>query len=171
MLMCSLWQLPVIFWCENNGIAQHSTLESLFPGDRISKLAAGYNMPSLVVDGQDVFACGEAALQAIEHVRAGKGPIFVECLTLRSQEHNVGGLNHDGPTPRDQAVMEQWKAEKDPLRLAEVVLLKNKVLNQDEIDRIKQEAEGEADAMEAFSEASPKAMPSVESLMSAVYAA
>jgi len=171
MLLCSLWQLPVVFWCENNGIAQHSTLESLFPGEHISQLAAGYKMPSMVVDGQDLFACAEAALQAIEHVRSGKGPIFVECLTLRSQEHNVGGLNNDGPTPRDQAVMDQWKAEKDPLRLAEAELLKKRVLSRKQVDRIKQDAEREADEMEAFSEASPKAVPSVESLMAAVYAA
>jgi pyruvate dehydrogenase E1 component alpha subunit len=171
MLMCSLWQLPVIFWCENNGIAQHSTLASLFPGDHISQLAAGYKMPSIVVDGQDLFACGEAALRAIDHARTGKGPIFVECMTLRSQEHNVGGLNNDGPTPRDQALMDRWKAEKDPLRLAEAVLLKKKIVTKGAIDRIKQEAESEADAMEAFSEASAKATPTVESLMSAVYAA
>lgn len=171
MLMCSLWRLPVIFWCENNGMAQHSTLASLFPGEHISQLAAGYRMPSMVVDGQDLFACGEAALQAIGHVRAGNGPIFVECMTLRSQEHNVGGLNNDGPTPRDQALMDDWKAEKNPLRLAEGVLLKEQVLVQEVMDRIKQEAERGADEMEAFSDASPKATPSVESLMSAVYAA
>lgn len=171
MLMCSLWKLPVIFWCENNGMAQHSTLASLFPGEHISKLAAGYQMPSMVVDGQDLFACAEAALQAIEHVRSGQGPIFVECLTLRSQEHNVGGLNNDGPTPRDQGLMEKWKAEKDPLLLAQAVLLKEKVLTPEAIERIKQAAEQEAEAMEAFADASPKATPTVESLMSAVYAA
>ncbi len=171
MLMCSLWQLPVIFWCENNGIAQHSTLSSLFPGERISQLAAGYKMPSMVVDGQDLFACGEAALQAIDHVRGGSGPIFVECMTLRSQEHNVGGLNNDGPTPRDQALMDKWKSERNPLLLAEAALLKAKALSLEQIDFIKQEAEREAEAMEAFSDASPKAMPTVESLMSAVYAA
>lgn len=171
MLMSSLWQLPVIFWCENNGIAQHSTIASLFPGDRISQLAAGYKMPSMVVDGQDLFACGEAALQAIEHVRGGKGPIFIECVTLRAHEHNVGGLNNDGPVPRDRKLMDSWRAEKDPLHLAEAVLLKKGILNQERIDSIKQEAEREADSMEAFSDASPKATPSVESLMSAVYAA
>ncbi len=171
MLMSSLWQLPVIFWCENNGIAQHSTLSSLFPGDHISQLAAGYKIPASVVDGQDVFACAEVALNAIEHVRAGRGPIFVECMTYRSQEHNVGGLNNDGPTPRDQALMDQWKIEKNPLALAEQVLLNKKILSQKDVERIKQEAEAEADAMEAFSEASPKTMPSIESLMSAVYAA
>lgn len=171
MLMSSLWKLPVIFWCENNGIAQHSTLSTLFPGEHISQLAAGYKIPAVVVDGQDLFACAEAALEALDHVRSGKGPIFVECMTYRSQEHNVGGLNNDGPTPREQALMDKWKVEKDPLALAGQVLLKEKILSKEDIERITQEAEVEADAMEAFSDASPKAMPTVESLMSAVYAA
>ncbi len=171
LLMCSLWQLPVVFWCENNGIAQHSTLASLFPGEHISQLAAGYKVPAIVVDGQDVFACAEAALQAIDHARSGKGPIFVECMTFRSQEHNVGGLNNDGAMPRDQALMEKWKLEKNPLLLAEAVLIKKKILARDEIDLIKQEADREADALEAFSEASPKATPAVDSLMTAVYSA
>lgn len=171
MLMSANWQLPVIFWCENNGIAQHSKMSALFPGEHISQLAAGYRIPAVVVDGQDLFACAETALTAIEHVRSGKGPIFVECMTLRSQEHNVGGLNNEGPKPREQALMDKWKAEKDPLMLAAAVLLKKKVLTQEGIDRIKQDAERYADEMEAFSDASPKAMPSVESLLSAVYAA
>lgn len=170
LLMSSLWRLPVIFWCENNGIAQHSKLEALFPGERISQLAAGYSIPVITADGQDVFACGEAALQALDHVRSGKGPIFVESFTYRSQEHNVGGLNNEGPVPRDQALMDQWKAEKDPLVLAEKVLLEKNVLSLDEIESIKQEAEREADTMEAFSDDSPKATPSIESLMSTVYA-
>lgn len=171
MLMCANWQLPVVFWCENNGIAQHTNMSDIFPGKRISQLAAGYGIPAIVVDGQDLFACAETALKAIEHVRGGGGPIFVECLTLRSQEHNVGGLNNEGPTPRDQALMDKWKVEKDPLLLATKALLKKRVLTQEEIDRIKQNAEHYADEMEAFSEASPKATPSVESLLSAVYAA
>lgn len=171
MLMCANWQLPVIFWCENNGIAQHTHISKLFPGEHISQLAAGYKIPTVVVDGQDLFACAEAALKAIEHTRSGKGPIFVECMTFRSQEHNVGGLNNEGPIPREQAVMDQWKVEKDPLMLAAKVLLKKKVLTGDEIERIKQDAERYADEMEAFSDASQKAMPSVESLLPTVYAA
>jgi len=171
MLMCSLWQLPVIFWCENNGMAQHSSIAALFPGEHISQLAPGYRIPVIVVDGQDLFACGAVALQAIEHVRGGKGPIFVECMTLRSQEHNVGGLNNEGPIPRDQALMDRWKAEKDPLLLAAKVLLAEKVLTEGEIDRIKQDADREADEVEAFCDASPKATPPVELLLPAVYAA
>ena len=170
MLMCANWQLPVIFWCENNGIAQHTKMSELFPGEHISQLAAGYKIPAIVVDGQDLFACAETAIKAIDHARSGKGPIFVECLTLRSQEHNVGGLNNEGPTPREQALMDKWKAEKDPLMLAAEMLLTKKVLTADEIDRIKQDAERDADEAESFSDSSPKALPSVESLLSAVYA-
>lgn len=170
MLMCSLWRLPVIFWCENNGMAQHSNLSSLFPGEHISQLAAGYKIPHIVVDGQDLFACGETALKAIDHVRNGKGPFFVECMTLRSQEHNVGGLNNEGPAPRDQLLMDQWKSEKDPLKLAAEVLLKKNILTSEGMEDIKKEAEREAQAIEEFSDASPKATPSIESLMSAIYA-
>ncbi|MFO1468043.1 MAG: thiamine pyrophosphate-dependent enzyme [Steroidobacteraceae bacterium] len=72
LLMCANWKLPVIFWCENNGIAQHSLLEHLFPVSDISKLAAGYAIPSMIVDGQDLFACGEAALTAIAHTRSAR---------------------------------------------------------------------------------------------------
>ena len=170
MLMCSLWKLPVIFWCENNGIAQHSSMSALFPGEHISQLAQGYRIPSMIVDGQDLFACGEAALQAIDHVRAEKGPIFVECMTFRAQEHNVGGLNNEGAVPRDQTTMDEWKSDKDPLVLAAAVLQRQQILTEEEIESIKESAERASEALEEFGEASAKATPSVDSLMSAVYA-
>lgn len=171
MLMTANWKLPVIFWCEANGMAQHSNVKDLFPGPNISSLAAGFGIPSKIVDGQDLFACAEAALFAIEHTRQGKGPIFIECKTLRVQEHSVGGVNYEGPIPRDKALMADWREKKDPLKLAAARLLKEKVLKQADIDRILSEAEKEADDIEAFCEASPKALPSIAEMQSAVYAA
>ncbi|MFA7282276.1 MAG: thiamine pyrophosphate-dependent dehydrogenase E1 component subunit alpha [Sterolibacterium sp.] len=170
MLMSANWQLPVIFWCEANGMAQHSNVKDLFPGPNISSLAAGFGIPSKIVDGQDLFACAEAALQAIDHVRQGDGPIFIECKTYRVQEHSVGGVNFEGPTQRDPKLMAEWRDSRDPLKLATVRLLKEKILKQKDIDRIISDAEKEADDMEAFCEASPKALPSVEELQLAVYA-
>lgn len=171
MLMCSNWKLPVVFWCEANGMMQHTNMKEAFPGSDISALAAGYGIPALVVDGQDLFACAEAALTALDNVRAGKGPIFVECKTLRAQEHSVGSVNHEGPTPRDPKLMVQWKAERDPLKRARARLIAEGLITSDEIERIQTGADAEADAMEAFAEASPKALPSIESLQAAVYAA
>jgi pyruvate dehydrogenase E1 component alpha subunit len=88
-------------------MAQHSSERDLFPGKDISALAAGYGIPATKVDGQDLFACAESALEAIAHVRAGKGPIFVECKTLRAQEHSVGGVNNEGPLKREQKLMDE----------------------------------------------------------------
>ena len=118
----------------------------------------------------EVITCGEVALKAIAHARKGKGPIFVELNVLRSQEHNVGGLNNEGATPRSQELMEEWKATRDPLKLAQSVVLKDKIFTQAEIDKIFADAEQEAEDMEQFSERSPKATPSVEELLAGVYA-
>jgi len=170
MLMAAKWRLPIIFWCENNGISQHSSIKDLFPGDRISALAAGYGIPASVVDGQDLFACGEAALKAIKHVRAGKGPVFVEAMTLRSQEHSVGGLNNEGVTPRDPALMAEWKETRNPLPLAIARALAEGLCTQADIDALQAAAEREMRDIEDFVDQSPKATPPVEELMQSVYA-
>jgi TPP-dependent pyruvate/acetoin dehydrogenase alpha subunit len=171
MLMAANWKLPIIFWCEANGMAQHSNIRDLFPGPDISSLAAGYGIPASIVDGQDLFACAEEALRAIEHTRLGSGPIFIECKTLRAQEHGVGHVNFEGPKPRDPKLMEEWKETRDPLKLASARLVQEKVLTQEDIDRIAAEVAQEAEDIEAFCEASPKALPSIAEMQAAVYAA
>lgn len=171
LLMSANWKLPVVFWCEANGMAQHSNVKDLFPGPNVSSLAAGFGIPSMIVDGQDLFACAEAALQALAHVRQGSGPIFVECKTYRVQEHSVGGVNYEGPNQRDPELMAKWKETLNPLALAAARLLAEKALTQEDIDQVKADAEQEADEVEAFCEASPKALPSVAEMQAAVYTA
>jgi TPP-dependent pyruvate/acetoin dehydrogenase alpha subunit len=170
LLVAANWALPIVFWCENNGMAQHSGAADIFPMPDISGLAAGFGIEAHVVDGQDVFDCAEMAHYAIESARSGQGPIFVECKTLRAQEHNVGGVNYEGKRARDPALMETWKTDRNPLRIAEEKLLADEVLTKTEIDRIREEVESECEEIEAFAEASPKAMPSIDDLQSAVYA-
>lgn len=164
------WGLPIVFWCENNGMAQHSPITDIFPIQDISRLAAAYGMPTKIVDGQDLFACGAAALEAIAHVRDGRGPIFIELKTLRSQEHNVGGLNYEGPRPRDPQLMEEWKTTRDPLKLAAAKLIEEGTLTADDVEQIRGAADQEADEIEAFCDQSPKATPAVEELLTSVFA-
>ena len=171
MLMSSLWSLPMIFWCENNGMAQHSAMEDIFPGKRVAPLAAGYGIPALEADGQDVFACAQAALSAIEHVKAGEGPILVEAVTLRAQEHSVGGVNYAGVAKRDALLMEEWKRDRDPLKLAARRLIDDGLATATELDAIAVQAEVEADEIEARCMADPKAVPPVQELLQSVYAA
>ncbi|RLA46571.1 MAG: thiamine pyrophosphate-dependent dehydrogenase E1 component subunit alpha [Gammaproteobacteria bacterium] len=168
--MASAWKLPAIFWCNNNGIAQHTELSNVYPIEDLSRVAAALDIPTMIVDGQDLFACGEAALKSIAHARAGNGPFFVEAKYLRAQEHNVGGLNTSGDAPRSQQLMDEWKEQRDPLKLATQQLLDDGILTHEEIEKIQNDAEAEADEIEAFAEQSPKALPSIEEQLAAVYA-
>jgi TPP-dependent pyruvate/acetoin dehydrogenase alpha subunit len=169
LLVAANWKLPIVFWCESNGMAQHSDISAVFPRHNISDLAGGFGIESHIVDGQDLFACAEMASMAVSHVRSGKGPIFIECKTLRAQEHSVGGVNYAGATPRDPKLMGTWKEQRHPLTLASNKLLEQQILTPEQVERIYTDAEAESDRMEAFAEASPKALPSIEEMLAGVY--
>lgn len=171
LIMAATGKLPVVFWCEANGIMQHTSMEAVYPTSDIADVIVGYGVPTLVVDGQDLFACAEAALTAIEHVRQGRGPFFVECKVLRAQEHNVGGVNYEGAIERDQKVMTAWKATRDPLKLARSALVESGILTTAEIARVQEAADLEAEEVVRFCESSAKATPDVKSLEREVYAA
>jgi len=84
----SVLHLPVIFVCGNNGLSTNTPLSVRQPkGHEIWKWAAGYGIASALVDGNDVFAVNEGAKKAVEHVRAGKGPYFLEATYFRARVH------------------------------------------------------------------------------------
>ncbi|MEY8251141.1 MAG: thiamine pyrophosphate-dependent enzyme, partial [Colwellia sp.] len=169
MLMAQNWKLPVIYWCENNGMAIFTTAKEMHPQENISSMALAYGMPAVVVDGQDVFACAEVALDAIAHARAGKGPMMVECKTQRYNEHDIG-------TPDLKGWQERTKEEHAKMRLREPVaiaterVLADELLTQNDIDAINQAALDEIQAVEDFADNSEIAKPTEEELMAAVFA-
>lgn len=169
LLMAQNWQLPVVFFCENNGMAIHSEFSEMHPTPHIATLADGYGMPSRIVDGMDVFAVGAVVLEALEHVRAGKGPILVEAKTERFREHDIGTPDLAGWEPRSEERHQQMR-ERDPLRIATEQVLVSKLLKQSEIDLIHEEARAEVEAAERFADESPIARPTEEELLAAVYA-
>ena len=169
MLMAANWKLPLIFFCENNGMAIHAATNDMHPTDNISSLAEGYNIPAVVVDGQDVFAVAEAVLDAIEYTRAGNGPTFIECKVLRFKEHDVGTPDLAGYVPRGSEVKEEMR-KREPVKLATERVLAEGVLSQEQIDQIHEEAKAEIIEIEQFADNSPVAEPTVEELLAAVYA-
>lgn len=90
MNLASLWKLPQIFVCENNGYAVTNPMSNAISIDSIAKRAAGYNMPGIQVDGNDVLAVYETAKKAVARARAGEGPTLIECMTTRCGGHYVG---------------------------------------------------------------------------------
>lgn len=115
--LASIWSLPVIFVCENNGYAISTSASYAVAGHSIANRAASYGMPGFAVDGQDVLAVREATTEAVKRARRGLGPSLIECLTYRFHGHTEGeeGL---GWRYRDQSEIEKAKA-RDPLILLE----------------------------------------------------
>ena len=169
MLMAMNWRLPIVFWCENNGMAIHSTAADMHPTEDISSLASGYGMPSVIVDGQDVFACAEVAIAAIERARSGEGPTFVEAKTMRFREHDIGTPDLARWSERTEEELQAMK-EREPLTLATKRVLKDKILTKAQVEEIEAEAKAEVEEAEAFAEASPLASNTREELLAAVYA-
>ncbi|WP_208025988.1 thiamine pyrophosphate-dependent dehydrogenase E1 component subunit alpha [Amycolatopsis acidicola] len=153
MNMASIWRLPVIYFCENNGYAVSVTsAESLSVPD-VAMRAAGYSMPGVVVDGQDVLAVFRATTEAVRRARAGEGPSLVEAKTYRFHEHAYGLVV---PQPyRDQQVVDSWFDTVDPITLFHDKLVGWGVLTADELRSLHEEVKSEVDASVEFARRSP----------------
>ena len=90
MNVASAWKLPVIFVNEMNCWASTTPYRTTCNTENISDRAVGYHVPGVIVDGQDVFAVYDAAVEAVERARNGEGPTFIEAKTYRIEGHYVG---------------------------------------------------------------------------------
>ena len=162
--MASLWKLPVIYFCENNGYAISTALEKSHAQTSIVKRADAYAMPGVLVDGQDVAAVYEATRAAVDRARGGDGPTLIEAKTYRFDEHNVGLLVRY-PYRRPEEI-ESHRTGRDPIRLYRQVLLADGFA-EGEVQAIEDEAAtAVADAIR-FAEESP--LPGPESLYEHMY--
>ncbi len=114
--MASIWKLPVIYVCENNGYAVMTSIEYSHGQTSVARRADGYGIPGVAVDGQDVAAVYEAAREAVERARRGEGPTLIEAITHRFEEHSVG-LVIPGEPYRDAKIVEEYRSTRDPLKL------------------------------------------------------
>jgi len=169
MLMAMNWKLPIIYFCENNGMAIHSSAAEMHPTEDISSLAQGYGMPAVIVDGQDVFAIAEVVEAAVERARAGKGPTFIEAKTLRFAEHDIGTPDLRGWEERGEEEREEMQ-KREPVTLATTRVLAEGILGQDEIDQIIADAEAEITGIENFADESDIARPAEAELLADVFA-
>lgn len=142
-----LWQLPVLFVCENNRYAMGTALELTESETNISAKAAAYKMQSEQVDGMDVIKVAKAAEKAIVDIRSGKGPVFIECLTYRFRAHSM----FDAELYRDKEEVKSWK-EKDPLTLFQGALEKKTFWADIDLSKIGQEVDAIIDEAVSFAE-------------------
>ena len=152
--MASLWNLPVVYICENNLYAASTHIKKAFKITDIAKRADAYGMPGRTVDGNDAVAVYSAAKEAVEQARAGKGPSLLVCNTYRHGGHSRG----DACTYRPKGEKEEW-LKKDPLIIMENMLLEAKLLSADGIKAMKEKAEQEMIEASEFAKASPLPAP------------
>ena len=162
MNLASLWKLPVLFLCENNQYAVSTRYTNAIAGGSVAKRAAGYDMPSALVDGNDLEAVHFAAQDALRYVRDGHGPYVLECKTYRIEGHYVG----DAMVYRTKAEVEEWR-RKDPLLHVERLLMERGILTQEACRAIEAEVQAEVDEAVEVAENSPE--PSLDSIFEDLY--
>lgn len=146
--LAAIWQLPVIYLCENNGYAELMAFEDLCSVKDIASRASSYNMPGMVVDGQDAIAVLDAVAGAVERARDGGGPSLIETKTYRFNAHAGGpdGSNMWSPTTyRSKEEVDEWRTKRDPIALYRTRLLDDALASPSDLDEI-DSAEAQANA-------------------------
>jgi len=148
MNLAALWDLPVLFCCENNLYAMGTALERSESQTQLTLKAASYEMPAWEVDGMDVEAVEEAARKAVESVRAGGGPHFLELRAYRFRAHSM----FDPELYRTKDEVEHWKL-RDPIELMKESLVEEGLLDNEALSEMEDRVRGEIDEAVAFAEA------------------
>ena len=167
MNLASIWNLPVIFLCENNQYAVTTHFTDTVAVENISDRAQAYNMPGVLVDGQDIMAMYEVTKEAVQRGRSGLGPTLIEARTYRYQEHSEALNRILREEYRSEEELQEWK-QRDPIDLFKALLIEQNIYSEEEINELQDNvAETVNDALE-FARESP--YPNEEDLLEDMYA-
>lgn len=158
MNMAKLWNLPVLFCCENNGYAMGTAIERELSDVDLVVLAESYRVPAASADGMDVLATNAAMRGAVDHVRTHGGPFFQEFRTYRFRPHSM----FDPELYRDKAEVAQWRDNHDPITTFTGRCLTDGLLTAEDVTAI--EAAADAEVAEAVAYAEAGTLESVETL-------
>jgi TPP-dependent pyruvate/acetoin dehydrogenase alpha subunit len=162
MNLASIWKLPVVFVCENNGYAQTTPLCYHCAAEDVADRATAYNMPGFALDGTDLFAVHEAADEAISRARRGEGPTLIECKAFRYYGHFEGD-NLSYYTEEEQA---EQKA-RDPIDKFIKRVVDRKLISTEKLEEIDARVTAVIDEAVQLAEDSP--YPEVDQVMTDVY--
>jgi 2-oxoisovalerate dehydrogenase E1 component len=161
--MSAVWQLPVIYLCENNQYGMSMSIRRANSSADIADRAAGYGIPGETVDGMDALAVYDAVKRAVAHARSGQGPVLINAVTYRYYGHSKS----DKQRYRTKEEVEAWRA-RDPIPAFRDRLIAAGVLTAPEADALEAQAEKTIEDAIAWGDAGPE--PSVEQLTDDVYA-
>jgi pyruvate dehydrogenase E1 component alpha subunit len=167
MNMAALWNLPVIYACENNLYGEYTHVSEMAAGKTFGARAEAFGIENFEVDGQDVLAVNSLTQELVARCRKGEGPFFVTLETYRYHGHHVGDINRAYYRSKDEE--KEWKEKRDPILNFGEWLVSEKLATKDELTEI-----GDAvrkDAEDAVAYALQAAYPPVSEVNAHVYAA
>lgn len=155
--MAAAWKLPVVYVCENNLYGVTTPTSEVCNLRDMAERAAGYNVPGVIVDGQDPIAVYEAVHAACERARAGEGPTFVECKTYRFREH--AEMLFIAEPYRSEEELNEWMQHRDPVKNFPQFLIDNGVVSTEQSQQIIDGVRAEIAAAIEFGHNSPRPTP------------
>ncbi len=150
--LAAAWKLPVLYCCVNNGYAISTPVGKSHATGDLYKFAAAYDMPSVQVDGNNLLAAYDATQKAVDHIRAGNGPYFIEYLTWRWQGLFMGEF-------RDKEEVRYWKEEHEPIKLAGEDMMQKGIVTIELLAQIENEVQEEIESWVTFAKESPDPDP------------
>jgi pyruvate dehydrogenase E1 component alpha subunit len=154
--LAAIWKLPVIFFCENNLYAISTPVAKSHGQPDVALRAAGYGMPGITVDGQDLTEVHASTALAVARARAGEGPTLIEAKTYRFDEHC---LNLQVPIPyRTAQELERYRSQRDPLALYRKEMLESGI-GEAHVEAIEREVAAEVTDAVDFARQSPLPAP------------
>lgn len=150
--LASTWKLPVLYCCVNNGYAISTPVGTSHATAELYEFAAPYRIPAVAVDGNDICAAYLATRRAVEHIRAGNGPYFIEYRTWRWQ----GVFSGEFRPPEE---VRYWKEEHDPIKLARADLVQQGIASPAQLDAVDEEVSAEVESWVKFALESPAPDP------------
>ena len=143
MNMAALWNLPVIYACENNGYSEYTRTDEIAAGS-ITGRAEAFGIEAFQVDGQDVLAVNTLTQQLVDRCRKGEGPFFIELMTYRYHGHHVGDINREYYRSKEEE--QDWKENRDPIIRFRSWLVSESIASEAEIDAMNAEIKDDAAA-------------------------
>jgi acetoin:2,6-dichlorophenolindophenol oxidoreductase subunit alpha len=165
MNLARLWELPVLYVCENNLYNEYTHYSETTAGEILARPAA-FGIQAESVDGQDVKAVHQTAMRLVGELRQGKGPAFLLCNTYRYRGHHVGDVSRE--YYRSKQEEQRWVSERDPIKLLGDWLVEQKLADKTQLEHNHDEAAAEIEKAVAFALKSP--YPSVDQVEEDVYA-
>lgn len=161
--LAGVWDLPVLFICENNKYGMGTAVDKASANPKIVDKAKAYQIPGKRVDGMNIFEVYEETKNALDKIRKGKGPQLLEMMTYRYEGHSIG----DRTRYRPEGELQEWRDEKDPIATLQNALLAEYDATEEEVRQIQEAVDNEIEAAVAFADDS--ALPAEDTLFDHIY--